>query len=161
MSTVIDGKDILGYNSHIAIVMSEGLESFVAGHEYHIPVRVLECAKRLFPIGMDHIKEKRGEEPTHKQWGEEREVYTTYKLLTDMLKKVKRIEDGQIDSELENLANAINLLTPDRTNMPGGEQYQTLQQLFMAMYEEAGNYGPAYHSHSPYSIGTFDDDEDD
>lgn len=160
MSVVIDGKDILVHNSYIAIVMGEGLESFVAGHKYHIPVRVLEHAKKLFSIGMDHIKEKRGEELTHNQW-EQREVYKTYQLLTDILKKVKRIEDDQIDSELEKLANAINLLTPNGTKMPEREQCQTLQQLFMTMYQEAGNYGPAYHSHSPYSIGTFDNDEDD
>ena len=78
--------------------------------------------------------------------------------------KVRRIETSDVDSELERLATAMELLTPDggRVFFLAENHYRKLRDLFQAMHEEADNY-PTYPStsRSPYSVGTFcyDDDE--
>jgi len=161
MSIVIDGKDILAYNSYLAIVMSESLDDMLGGKAKEIPKSVLREAKNLFLVGMDFVREKRGLSFVYQHWREQRETFPTYKLLTDMLRKVKEIPEEDIDSELEKLAIAMQRLESDEEEVfIDRENYQTLQKLFNVMHEESGNYIPAFGQHSPYSVGVFDCDDE-
>ena len=47
MSVVIDGKDILRYNSYSAIVMKNSLEGLLNGARAGIPAGVLKQARHL------------------------------------------------------------------------------------------------------------------
>jgi hypothetical protein len=162
MSVVIDGKDILQYNSLMAITMSERLNSLLVGKENKIPKATLDRAKKFLSVGMDEVRLARGQEAINAYWEEERERWTTYRLLTDMLKRVKKIDEKDVDSELEKLAIVAEVLTSDgKQLLVAREHYQTLQKVFRAMYDESANYVSAFGQHSPYSIGTFDDSDDD
>ena len=148
MSRVIDGEDILARNSLLAIVMSESLDGHLQEMGERISPGVLSKAKELFSTAFD---------PSGKQ----RKTQVTYRLLSDMLKRVKKIRDSEVDSELRKMATAMGALTSDgRQVLIDRESYKTLRDLFEEMYEESGNYVSALGQHSPYSIGTFDDDDE-
>ena len=158
MSMVIDGKDILACNSYLAIVMSESLDDLLNGRDKEIPAGILRGAKNLFSVGMDFVREKKGLNPVHQ---ERRETLTTYKLLKNMLKSVKKVDEKRVDSELEKLAIAMEVLAPDgRQVCMAEEQYRTLRNLFEAMYRKSCEYIPAFGQYSPYIIGTFDSDDE-
>jgi hypothetical protein len=160
MSVVIDGKDILADTKFLSICMSERLESLLAGKKEDIPEGVLSGAKNLFSIAMDHVRNKKGLSPIRKNTTRLIEPSVTYRLLTDMLKVAKKdIKD--VDSELEKIAIALEVLTPDgRQIFIAKEHYQTLQSLFKAMYNESNRYSSHYGGHSPYSVGAFDNDDE-
>ena len=161
MSMVIDGKDILSYNSYLAVVMSKSLDDLLSGKEKEIRKGILRDAKNLFSIGMDPIREKRGLNLVHQNRDEQRETLMTYRLLIDMLRKVKKVAEEDVDSELERLAIAMQKLTPaGRQVLVDKEQYRTLRNFFIEMYKESSKYTPAFGEHSQYSIGTFDGDGD-
>jgi len=162
MSRVIDGHDILQYNSTFAIVMKDSLEKLLGGKKVTIDERVLEGAQRLFSVGMDFIRESNGLKPVHERWDERRESYASYRLLVDMLTKVRKIDEKEVNRELTTLYLAIQLLTQDGRQIPvGREQYKTLKDLFGEMHREAGSYCSSVGQNSPYSVGTFDDGDDD
>ncbi len=78
-----------------------------------------------------------------------------------MLRKIKSgIQEGDVDSELEKLAKAIEMLTPEgRGQLPElQEQYQNLRDIFGIMSATTGMYSSSFGDHSRYSIGTFVDD---
>ena len=152
MSAVIDGKDILEFNSYLAAAMQRGLGGLLNGGKKGIPVGVLHDAKNLFSAGMRYIHEE----------SRDAEVHMTYKLLIDMLKRVKKMEKDKVNTELEKLAIALEVLTPDgKQVIIAPEHYRTLKNLFWAMHKESRNYNSHYDDgHSPYSIGTFDDDSE-
>lgn len=153
MSMVIDGRDILKDNSHLAEVMSKSLSDLLNGKRRDIPAGVLKSAKNLFSLCMDSINKKTDSA------ADSREIEMTYQLVTDMLKNVRKIEDKDIDSKLEKLSIAIEILTPNGRQISiDKENYNMLQELFGRMYEESKKYGCTIHS--PYSIGAFDDSDE-
>ena len=157
MSIVIDGKDILEYNSIIAIVMSQRLDRLLKGEDIKIPVVVLQSAKNLFATGMTGMNYING-----KAGPVQPEAVVTYMLLRDMLRRLTVATERDIDSRLEELVLVMQELEPDGKQVQDArEQYQTLQSLFMVIHGESCRYSTAHGRHSPYSIGTFDDDEDD
>ncbi len=152
MSRVIDGRDILKRNSYLAIVMSTSLDGLLHGSGKEIPKNVLKSAQSFFSTGMEVVREIRGLSRITRL-----DSTVTYRLLTDMLRKVKKVEEKDIDSELEKLAIALEVLTPDgRQVVIAQEHYRTLRQIFRAIYAESNRYCPQRGEHSPYSIGTFD-----
>lgn len=157
MSVVIDGKDILADSKFLSICMSERLEHLLAGKKEDIPEGVLSGAKHLFSVAMDKVRDKRGLDIIHKNI-----TYSSraYRLLADMLKVAKKgVKD--VDSELEKLTIALEVLTPDGRQISiGKEFYQTLQGIFKAMYDESKRYSSHHGEHSPYSFGAFDESDE-
>jgi hypothetical protein len=158
MSMVIDGADILVDNRDLALVMGRRLGDLLTGKQRIIPEGILNSAKKLFSVAVDEIRKGRGLELINKDYESTRRTYMTYKLVTDMLKKVKR---GDSSSQLEGLAIALDALSSDGreiaiSNVP----YQILKDVFNEMYEISTHYRTSSGCHSPYSIGTFDDSDE-
>lgn len=159
MSVVFDGKDILKSNAYLAISMKETLDSLLSGKKRNIPARVLKDAKSLFSVGMDAVKLGKNLDVVHKDMNPS-ELYMTYRLLADMLRATKK-DVKDVDSELEKLTIALEALTPDGRQVAiSKENYNTLRDIFGAMYKTSCGYSSAHGEHSPYSIGTFDDSDE-
>jgi hypothetical protein len=142
--------------------MREDLGKLLNGTGKGIRAGVLHSAQKLFSVAMDAVRQRKGLDVINKKGIINISEYlVTYNLIKDMLKRVnKGIKD--FDSELEKLALSIEILTPDGRQIPiARENYQTLCNLFGEMHKESCKYPTAYDgSHSPYSIGTFDDSDE-
>ncbi len=159
MSVVLDGRDILSYHSYLAIAMSENLKALLKDEKAKIPKGVLFEAKNLFSMAVDYNR-KENNLPLINKSCDIRKINTTYKLLTDMLKRSKKIGKENIDSELEKLAIAMESLSPDGKQIAiARESYELLQKVFETIHNEACNY-PRYGGPSPYSYGNFDNSDD-
>ena len=161
MSVVIDGKDILMYYSYLAADMKEELEKFLQAEEIGINPLLLINAKRLFAAGMEGLRLSKGIGP---RTGDIRESITTYMMLRDMLKKARTTPEKEVDSRLEQLATAAEALTPGWEyfqHVVKKEDYKALKDVFREIALESSKYAPALGQHSSYSIGTFDDADDD
>lgn len=158
MSTVIDGKDILNYYSSLSIAMRESLSDLLNGQEKPIPSIMLHGAQNLFSIAMDYVRERTGKPIVHTDWLEQRESTTSYILVVDMLKKVKKgIKENEINSELEKLTKALAVLTPDgRQIKKSRDKYETLRDIFGEMFNKSQGYNSTFEERSPYCIGTFE-----
>jgi len=158
MSRVIDGRDILLKYSSVAIAMGKGLDALLNGREGQIPKGAIEAAQRLFFAAMNGIRNRKSPKIPKEDF---LVTSVTYRLVTDMIKRVIP-KANDVDSELEKLASAIQVLTPDGEQIVSNQRtYETLRDVFNNMYIESCNYPRHYGSHSPYSVGTFDNYDDD
>src|SRR3989338_1245177 len=135
MSIAIDGIDILKRYSTASAVVAEGLDYRLCGENREIPAGAIACVNRLFS----------------------REFGTAYLMLKDMLRKIRVVDDQNIDSKLEDIANTLEILTPSGNQVRiAREGFQEVRDLLRKIADERQKY--AYpKSHSPYSIGTFND----
>ena len=157
MSIVIDGIDILKRYSTASAVVAEGLDYRLCGENREIPAGAIACVNRLFSRGIDYIREVRGQKPINKDPRAAREFGTAYLMLKDMLRKIRVVDDQNIDSKLEDIANTLEILTPSGNQVRiAREGFQEVRDLLRKIADERQKY--AYpKSHSPYSIGTFND----
>ena len=72
-----------------------------------------------------------------------------------MLRKTIPIRDNEINPKLQDLANAVNILTPDGRKINENiKVYQEVRSLFEAMHKQLEFYALCK-EHSPYGIGRF------
>lgn len=156
MSEIIDGRDILRYHSLMAVSMNGSLKDLLDGKNVKIPVGTLVMARHLFSVAADYVRNEKNLPVVNKSC-DPREVSTSHILITDMIKMVLKTEQKDPSSELEKLAVAMDILTPDgKPIIIARESYQMLQQVFDAMGNEAKRYSSYHEEHSPYSFGTFE-----
>jgi len=160
MSEILDGRDLLNYNSFMAISMNGSLKDLLDGKNVKIPMGTLVMARHLFSVAADYARKEKNLSIVNTSC-DPREISISHSLLTDMIKRTLKTDRKDPDSELEKLAVAMELLTPDgKAIIIAKESYQMLQGIFESMDNEARRY-PSYHGgHSPYSFGTFDDDNE-
>jgi len=155
MAIEYDGKDLLEYYTPTAIALKKGIEGILDRSRREISVRAIRKARDLFSIALDFVREERGIPIVHNNPNQAREVQTSYRMLRDMLRKTIPIRDNEINPKLQDLANAVNILTPDRRKINRNiKVYQEIRDLFGIMCKVSEFY-KLCRELSPYCIGKF------
>jgi hypothetical protein len=157
MSIVIDGFDVLDYNQYMAIAMSNKFSELLKKGTVDFPMGVVHDASSLFDAAVSDIYEK--DVDVESVYSDPLIRSQAHRVVLDVLKPLTK--SANPDSELEVLANTLREIQPHQTlAIAKKQQYQTLQILFQRMYNKSLEYSSFYGEHSPYSIGTFGNDDE-